>query len=193
MILEGLVTTLGPDGRPHLAPMGPAVDPGMTRLLLRPFLTSTTYQNLVRHGEGVFHVTDDALLIARAAVGAVGEFPPVRPAARVRGSVLSDACRYYEFVVQGVDPAEQRVRIDAEVVAAGTLRDFIGFNRGKNAVVEAAILATRFHLLPAEEIAADFRRLRVIVDKTGGPAEREAMTFLEGEWAKFRAAAGAGR
>jgi hypothetical protein len=179
MILEGLVTTLAADGGPHLAPMGPTVDPGMTRLILRPFPTSTTYQNLLRLGEGVFHVTDDALLIAKAAVGAVREVPPTRPAERVRGFVLADACRYYEFAVRSVDASQERVHIEADVVASGVIREFVGFNRGKNAVVEAAILATRLHLLPPDEVAAEFRKLRVIVDKTGGPAEREAMAFLE--------------
>jgi hypothetical protein len=190
MILEGLVTTTAADGGPHLAPMGPTVDPGMTRLLLRPFPSSTTYQNLLRHGEGVFHVTDDASLIARAAVGAVREVPPTRPAGRVGGFVLRDTCRYYEFVVRAVDTSRERVHIEAEVVASGVQREFIGFNRGKNAVVEAAILATRFHLLPADEVAAEFRKFRVIVDKTGGPAEREAMAFLEGEWQAHRTGGG---
>ena len=67
-----------------------------------------------------------------------------------------------------------------------SLREFFGFNRAKHAVIEAAILATRFHLLPADEIEAEFRKLRVIVDKTGGDAEHEAMAFLEAEWAQFR-------
>jgi hypothetical protein len=186
MILEGLVTTTAADGGPHLAPMGPTVDPGMTWLLFRPFPSSTTYQNLLRHGEGVFHVTDDASLIARAAVGAVREVPPTRPAGRGGGFVLCDACRYYEFVVRSVDASRDRVHIDAEVVASGAQREFFGFNRAKHAVVEAAILATRFHLLHADEISAEFRKLRVIVDKTGGPAEREAMAFLEGEFARYR-------
>jgi hypothetical protein len=188
MILEGLVTTLSESGQPHLAPMGPMVDPGMTRLLLRPFPTSTTLQNLVRHGEGVFHVTDDARLIAKAAIGAVHEMPPHRPADRVRGFVLSDTCRYYEFVVRSIDRSRERVHIETEVVASGTQRGFVGFNRAKNAVIEAAILATRFNLLPADEIAAEYKKLRVIVQKTGGDAECEAMAFLENEWAKYRAA-----
>ena len=62
---------------------------------------------------------------------------------------------------------------------AGRLRDFFGFNRAKHAVVEAAILATRIHLLAAEEIAAEFRKLGVIVGKTGGDQEKEAFAFLE--------------
>jgi hypothetical protein len=45
--------------------------------------------------------------------------------------------------------------------------------------LEAAILATRFHLLNLDEVADEFRKLRVIVTKTGGPAEHDAMTFLE--------------
>jgi hypothetical protein len=180
MILEGLVTTTNADGSPHLAPMGPTVDrPDFTRFLLRPFPTSHTYQNLVRRGEGVLHVTDDVLLLAQAAVNAVNYFPPAIPAERVSGFVLAAACRAYEFVVRSVDESEQRVLIDTEVVHTHRLRDFFGFNRAKHAVVEAAILATRLHLLPPAEVAAEFARLRVIVDKTGGPAEQEAMAFLD--------------
>ncbi len=179
MILEGLVTTTNADGTPHLAPMGPRVDADMRRFLLRPFPTSHTYQNLLKHGEGVLHVSDDALLLAKAAVGTVEPFPAVRAAEKVRGFVLCEACRFYEFRVVSVDASEQRVKIEAEVVHTGTLREFFGFNRAKHAVVEAAILATRLHILPSAEVAAEFRKLRVIVEKTGGPAEHEAMTFLE--------------
>ena len=186
MILEALVTTLDADGRPHLAPMGPRVDPDFRRILLRPFPTSHTYANLRRAGEGVLHVTDDVLLLAKAAVGKVGEFPRTTPAERVHGVVLADSCRALEFVVKEIDDREPRVRLDCKAVHAHTLRDFFGFNRAKHAVVEAAILATRFHLLPADEIAADFRRLRVIVDKTAGPQEQQAMAFLESEWERFR-------
>ena len=178
MILEGLVTTTNPDGSPHLAPMGPHVEPDMRRFLLRPFPTSNTYQNLSRHHEGVLHVSDDVLLLAKAAVGAV-EMPAVRPAREVRGWVIADACRSHEFRVRSIDASEQRVRIECEVVRSESLRDFFGFNRGKHAVLEAAILATRLHLLPREEVEAEYRKLRVIVDKTGGPAELEAMAFLE--------------
>jgi hypothetical protein len=186
MILEGLVTTTNSDGTPHLAPMGPRVEPEMRRFLLRPFPTSQTYQNLARHGEGVLHVTDDVLLLAKAAVGAA-EMPALVPACEVRGWVIADACRYYEFRVRSIDPSELRVRVECEVVHTGTLREFFGFNRAKHAVLEAAILATRLHLLPRVEIESDYRKLRVIVDKTGGPAEHEAMAFLEAHLERYPA------
>ena len=75
--------------------------------------------------------------------------------------------------------------IEAEVVHSGWTRDFFGFNRAKHAVVEAAILATRLHLLPLAEVAAEFKKLRAIVGKTGGLAEFAAMDLLE---AKLREA-----
>ena len=126
-----------------------------------------------------------SLLMARAAIGEVKFFPKVLPAERVKGCILVDSCRHYEFIVRSVDDSEERVKIEAEVVKAGRTRDFFGFNRAKHAVIEAAILATRLHLVPLNEVAAEFHKLRVIVGKTGGAAEFEAMDLLE---AKLREA-----
>jgi uncharacterized protein len=190
LVLEGLVTTLAPGGGLHLAPMGPHVEPGMDRFLLRPFPTAQTGRNLLAHGEGVLHVTDDVLLLARVAVGPVEPPPEHRPAERVRGWVLTGTCRFYEFRVSAVDDSGPRLGLTAEVVHRGTLREFFGFNRAKHAVLEAAILATRLHLLPAEEVAAEYRKLAVIVAKTGGPSEQEAMEFLQAHVERWRAGEG---
>lgn len=179
MILEGIVTTVDADGVVNIAPMGPIVDANMKTLRLRPFQTSTTYQNLKILGEGVFHVTDDVLLLAQAAVGQIDPPPLLVPATKVRGHILQEACRFYEFEVRGVNDSGERAEIDARVVAQGRLRDFFGFNRGKHAVVEAAILATRLHLLPRQQVQEEFARLRVLVDKTGGKQEQRAFRFLE--------------
>ena len=180
MILEGIVTTVSPEGGLHVAPMGPRVDAEMKRLLLRPFPSSQTYQNLVAHGEGVLHVTDDVLLLARAALGKVEANSPHQPASKVRGFVLTDACRFYEFRVRSIDDSDERVRIDAEVVHTGRFRDFFGFNRAKHAIVEAAILATRTDFLPLDEIDVEYGKLAVLVEKTGGEQERAAFAFLRG-------------
>lgn len=188
MILEGLVTTLDPDGSPHLAPMGPRVAGDFSRFTLRPFPTSNTYHNLVRHPEGVLHVTDDALLLAKAAIGVIDVMPPLRAAECVRGFVLEDSCRHFEFVARSIDASCERVTIEADVVHTGRTRDFFGFNRAKHAVLEAAILATRLHFLPLGEVASEFKKLRVIVEKTGGPAELAAMDMLEAKLREAREA-----
>lgn len=176
MILEGIVTTLNPDGTANIAPMGPRVEAGMDQFVLRPYRTSTTYRNLKRDGEGVLHVTDNVLLLARAAIGPVEA--ATRPAAVVRGRILEDCCRYYEFRVVDLDDRQERSSIRAETVASGRVRDFFGLNRAKHAVVEAAIVATRIEILDVAEILAEYRRLAVPVEKTGGEAERAAFALL---------------
>jgi hypothetical protein len=179
MIIEGIVTTLDPDQQVHISPMGPIVDSEIQHLVLRPFRTAQTYRNLKAHPEGVFHVTDDVSLLARAALGPVSPEPVLQPSTAVRGFILSDACRYYEFRVRSIDDREERSRMDAEVVNTGRLRDFLGFNRAKHAVLEAAILATRTDFLSLAEIESEFRKLRVIIDKTGGEQEKTAFAFLQ--------------
>ncbi len=183
MILEGIVTTLAADGAVNIAPMGPRLYPPFTLesgavFDLKPFETARTWANLKEHPEGVLHVHDDVLLLARSAIGAVGPLPEWFPASRVRGVVLAGACRAAEFRVVAVDDSGPRLTLRAEVLHLHRLRDFFGFNRAMFAVLEAAILATRLHLLPRAEVQAEYDRLAVLVQKTGGPREHEAFELL---------------
>lgn len=171
----------------HLAPMGPTVDAEFQPILLRPFPGSQTCRNLLEHRQGVFHVIDDVLLLARSAVGRLAELPATFAAHKIQGFVLQSACQWFEFQVCSVDTSQERVHLDLEVVHRGRLRDFIGFNRAKNVVLEAAILATRVELLDWEEIQAEYHKWAAIVRKTGGPREIEAFAFLEDYLAEVRA------
>jgi len=185
MILEGIVTTTAADGRCHSAAMGPHIDEAdhnlesgrLARLTLKPFATSTTFTNLARLGEGVFHLTDDAAVISRLVLG---EQPPmaIRAAQNVRGFVLEDACVAHEFRVIDRETAGQRGSFLAEVVASHIGRPFRGLNRAAHAVIEASILVSRLGLISREEIAAQMEPLAVLVEKTGGSREREAFGML---------------
>jgi hypothetical protein len=169
----------------HVAAMGPGIEEAerdagrITRLLLKPFATSQTATNLARTRCGVFHVTDDALLLARVVAGRLDAPPPTRPATAVAGHVLDDACRAWEFTIDAVDDSQQRLAMTARVVAEHAGRPFLGFSRAAHAVVEAAILVTRLDLLGREEVARRIHDLRPLVDKTGGGRERDAFALLE--------------
>jgi hypothetical protein len=178
MILEGIVTTQNEDGGVNISPMGPLVDESMEHLVLRPYRTSTTYQNLKRSGTGILHVTDNVELIARAAVGRLEETPEILELESAHGFVLAESCRWFAFRVRKLLDRSERTTIECDVVEKGWLRDFFGFNRAKHAVLEAAILATRIAMLPPEHLRAEMKRLGVIVEKTAGPQERRAFTFL---------------
>lgn len=179
MILEGIVTTISPEGELNIAPMGPLVEPSMSRLILRPFRTSQTYRNLQSLGEGVFHVTDDVLMLAKGAIGPVEPMPDVLRADSILGYIIESACRFYEFRIVSTDDRDDRITMEAEVTRSGSRRDFFGFNRAKHAVLEAAILATRTAFLSLDDMAREFARLETIVNKTGGDSEREAMALLQ--------------
>lgn len=178
MILEGIVTTITSTTEVNIAPMGPIVEPSFRKLILRPFTTSRTYTNLLQCREGVFHVTDDVLLLAETAIGKLGTQPRLTPATKVDGMVLVDACRYYEFRVTDIEDTKPRARFVAAVVHSGRLRDFLGFNRAKHAVVEAAILATRVDILAEDEIRRLWQPLPAMVEKTGGDREVKALALL---------------
>ena len=174
MIIETIVTTMDQAGAINFAPMG--VEWGEETIVLKPFLETTTYRNVTATGVAVINLTDDAMLFAQGAISSP-QFPST-PAVVVRGVVLEAACSWRELEVESIDSTPPRSRIVTRIRHVGTRREFLGFNRARHAVLEAAILATRTHLLPRDQIAADFERLQVIVDKTAGPREQEAMAML---------------
>ena len=186
MIVETIVTSLDASGAVNCAPMG--VEWGDDIIILKPFLDTATYRNLIETRAAVVNLTDDVMLFARAAI-ANPVFPNV-PAQVVRGVVLADCCSWREVEVRSIDSSPPRSRIDTAVVHRGVRREFIGFNRACHAVLEAAIYATRVHLLPRTFIDSELARLQVIVDKTAGPREAEAMALLTGFVASAAAAPG---
>jgi len=179
LVIEGIVTTVGEDQQVNIAPMGPRVTRSIKQMTLRPFQTSQTFKNLVHHPEGVFHVVDDVLLIAQAAVGRIEPTPILLMADHVRGYILRDACRYFAFRVDRIDDSQERAEVDVTIVWDGRIRDHFGFNRAMFAVIEASILTTRLNLLPREHIDQELHRLEPLVEKTGGQREREAFDFLK--------------
>jgi len=174
VIVETIVTTVAADGTLNFAPMG--VEWGDETIVLKPFLETTTYRNIAASRAAVVNLTDDVRVFARAAISS----PQYEssPATVVRGVVLAGCCSWRELDVRTIDSTPPRSRIEMAVVHRGTRREFIGFNRAKHAVLEAAIYATRLHLLPRDFIDSEMARLQVIVDKTAGPQELEAMALL---------------
>ena len=178
-----VVTTLNPDGRVNCGAMG--VEWGEARIVIKPYRGTRTLRNLRATGAAVVNLTDDILLFSQAALG--DPHPPSHPATSVEGAVLDDACSWREVRVEAIDDGAERALVSTVVVGGGTGREFLGLNRARHAVLEASILASRARLLGADEIHAELRRLQPLVDKTGGPREREAMAYVTD---RLRAAVG---
>ena len=178
MIIETIVTTIAADGVVNCAPMGVEWNPDANpdSIVLKPFLETATYRNISATRSAVVNLIDDVRVFARAAIS--NPAYQTVPAQVVNGVVLADACSWRELEVTAIDSTPPRSRLDARVVHRGSRRDFIGFNRARHAVLETAIYATRVHLLPRDFLLTEIDRLQVIVDKTAGPREFEAMDLL---------------
>ena len=178
MIVETIVTTRDLHGQVNVAPMGVEWEPAEddARIVLKPFLETATYRNVLATRTAVVNLIDDIRVFARAAISNP-EYATV-PASSIAGVVLTDCCAWRELEVSSIDSTPPRSRIETTVVHRGTNRDFIGFNRACHAVLEAAIYATRVHMLPRDFLDSELQRLQVIVDKTAGPREFEAMALV---------------
>lgn len=173
-IVETIVTSLDPTGELNVAPMG--VDWAEDELVLKPYRNTATYRNIAATHEAVVNLTDDVRIFATAAIS--NPVFPTRPATLVRGRILEAACSWRELRLEEGEGTPERSRFVGQVAHRGFAREFVGFNRARNAVLEAAILATRIRFLPREEVLSGYERLQVIVDKTAGPSEQEAMDML---------------
>jgi hypothetical protein len=174
LIVESIVTTIAADGSINCAPMG--VEWGDDAIVLKPFLETATYRNVMAVRTAVVNLTDDVRVFAQAAIS--NPLYATVPANVVRGVVLADCCSWRELQVRSIDSTPPRSRIETAVVHRGFRREFIGFNRAGHAVLEAAIYATRLHLLEPVFVRSEMARLQVMVDKTAGDREREAMKLL---------------
>jgi len=177
-LIETVVTTTGDDGVVNCAAMG--VRWGEEELVFWPFDATRTLRNLRHHGEAVVHLTDDVLLFVTAALG--HPHPAMRPATAIAGSVIERANSWREVVVTEIAPSIgelPRSRVRARVVASGTgTRPALGLCRARHAAVEASILASRLQWLGAEHVRTELDRLEELVDKTAGPRERAAFTYV---------------
>jgi uncharacterized protein len=184
-IIETVTTTINPDGTVNCAAMG--VEWGDDVIIIKPFPSTRTLRNLEATRAAVVNITDDILLFTEAALG--DPHPPTRPTTTVDGAVLADACSWREVTVKAIDRSGPRARVTTHVVGRGSGREFLGFNRASHAVLEASIIASRARWLPAEEIRSELERLQVLVDKTAGAREHEAMELVRQH---VRAAVGRG-
>ena len=185
MIRECIVITQSRAGAVHIAPLG-LIEEG-EHLVIAPFRPSLTLDNLRENPFAVANYTDDVLVFAGCLTGR-REWP-TKAATKVPGAVLDQTLAHAELQVVAVVEDEQRPRFRCAVVHEENHRPFHGFNRAQAAVVEAAILVSRLHMLPPEQIEREIGYLQIAIDKTAGPRERQAWDWLMERIAEHKAKA----
>ena len=199
-IYEVILSTFSEDGRPTAAPMG-IIFADDESLIVRPFKTSLTFQNLKAKGCGVANITSDPALFYATAFKwmeknretLLDRFERARSvdAPRIKG-----AEGYVEFAVErAVDENEDRGRFRCPIrmaeVGTGSVKPYC---RSTFATIECVIHATRVHEYLSRGSTDRANRLTKLIEYYGdlvgrvSPASeydqiiRELLAYVRGLW-----------
>ncbi|MDZ5810441.1 DUF447 family protein [Halorubrum sp. AD140] len=176
-VTESVVTTLGPNGRWNVAALGlhaPA-EPNAP-VTARTYGRTRTWRNFTERGGGVVQFTTDPRTFVDAALTVREADDPVLPTA--------DA--WVEVTVEEVGretEGDTTVRTWAlDPVESGTRDERVPtVNRGFGAVVDATVAASRLDVsgFDADELLDRLTYFADVVERCGGPAEREAFARID--------------
>ena len=186
-IFETVVTTCSPAGVVHVAPMGVRyVD---DRVVLKPFRPSTTLDNILASGSAVLNLLTDVRVIAGCVTGRrTWPTVDVHRAGEPRAVRLAAALEHVVLRLESQDDDAQRPTLRLARLRDERHAAWPGFNRAQAAVVEGAVLVSRLHLLPRAKILSEMAYLQIAIDKTAGPSEHEAWSWLREAVAREAAA-----
>ena len=174
MIRETIVTTMDSHGRVHLAPLGIIADGD--QWVLAPFRPSTTLENLRMVPFAVANHTDDVRVFAGCLTGRRDW--PTTPCEEAPVARLTHCLAHMSLRVVRVIEEELRPRFYCDILRVVAHAPFAGFNRAQAAVIEAAILTSRLHLLSREKVTGEIAQLATAIAKTAGPIEETAWGWL---------------
>jgi hypothetical protein len=171
-ISEIILTTISPDGVPNAAPMGLHRKGG--RLFARIY-NSKTLDNLLSKPIAAANIVDNPVLFVQSALSDTEferfEFIDGFP-------LLKDALGWIVFECTCKKGGNISVVELSPVKGKITARKLQPINRGFNAVIEAAILATRYVVLKEQKYLDCIEYYNSIVKKCGGEREKNAMGLL---------------
>ena len=173
-IHEVIVTTMSETNQPHLAPMGISEVNG--HFIIKPFKPSATYNNLKWHRQCTINYTDDVRVFAGALTGRRSW--PTQPCKQIASEYLAQALAHTELEIIDFDDSDPRASFTGRIVSETTHAPFRGFNRAQSAVIEAAVLTSRLHMLSEDKIKQEIAYLTIAIEKTAGDRELEAWGWL---------------
>ena len=183
-IFEVVVTTCAPPGPVHVAPMG--VRYVGEEVVLKPFRPSRTLDNVLASRTAVLNVLTDVRVFAGCITGRK-DWPTVP----VGVGAVRLACAHSHVLLRLVEVRDDAQRPTLRLARVQEVQHspFPGFNRAQAAVIEGAVLASRLHLLPREKVVGEMAYLQIAIDKTAGPEELEAWSWLREAVARHHAPA----
>ena len=176
-VTESVVTTLGPNDRWNVAALGlHAPDSSEGVVTARTYGRTRTWRNFAERGGGVVQFTVDPRTFVDAALTVREVDEPVLPGADAWVEVRAER-------VSAETEGDTTIRtwelkpVEAEVVAERVPT----VNRGFGAVVDATVAASRLDVpaFDTDELLERLEYFADVVERCGGPAEREAFARID--------------
>ena len=176
-VTESVVTTLGPNDRWNVAALGlHAPDDPEDPVTARTYGRTRTWRNFTERGGGVVQFTVDPRTFVDAALTVREVDEPVLPSADAWVEVRVEA-------VAAETEGDTTIRTwELEPVESAVVAERVPtVNRGFGAVVDATVAASRLDVpsFDTEELLDRLRYFADVVDRCGGPAEREAFARID--------------
>jgi hypothetical protein len=173
-ITESVVTTRGPNGRWNAAALGLHSDGAA--VTAQTYGRTRTWRNLGADGRGVINFITDPMQFVRAALSV---YEP-------DGAVLSGAAAVVEVTAvatrEWTEDSTEMTRWELQPVWATIRRWRLPtYRRGRMAVIDATVAASRLDVPGADEAAlhAELQRCADIVARTGSDSDRAAFAEID--------------
>ena len=174
MIYETIITSVDAKGVAHVAPFGVNLQDGF--VVISPYKPSSTMVNILENNHAVMNLTDDVRVFAAALTGRSAW--DLVPADVIAGVRLKACLTHKELKLVNVIDHTLRPKLIMQVQHEVNHQAFNGFNRAQAAVIELAVLVSRLTRLPMDKIEEEVKYLKIAIEKTAGPRELEAWSWL---------------
>ena len=88
---------------------------------------------------------------------------------------LKDALAHDEVVVESIEENKVRPNFKCKIIYKGEHKRFEGYNRARNSLIEACILASRVKILKKKQILKELEGLKIPLKKQLGLKERKKL------------------
>lgn len=176
MIIESVLITKNKDNTPHFAAAG--VEYSLDIISFYLYKKSKTAENLLNKKEGVVNISDKALHIVKSALSA-SDFS-IKRTENINSYYLADSCSYSEFICRDIKEKNDKYIIEAEVISKNNIRDYNGFNRANNLLVETAVKVSRINIkYTKSEVEKFLDENRRVIFKTASADGIKCYYFLK--------------
>ena len=177
-INEVIVTTKSINDWPNAAPIGLIRRNG--RLTVRVYNESHTCTNIKDTGLLAVNIIDDPVVFVQSALEDLDKekFEFIETGTGINFPVLASS---YGWVIFKAEITEGDIATTAELqFITGNVKSMgmRPINRGFNAVIEAAIYATRYKVFNDETFLSKIKSYKDIINKCGGRSEKEAYRLI---------------